>query len=168
MVNCGRKLLLRLRINRMNKRQSLIHKCFALNVPEVSNDPARGSDRAFAPIGVRARKLQGLYENFNHSRNWRHSLVSHGQECYTRLFQSGSQHHGKKQHLSRHRKQGPGLVPKRHQDSSGRILLSISSHWLTVILGSYFIIINIFKAHFRHKFNRFHVSLTGALIPTII
>ena len=47
------------------KRQGLIHKCFALNVPEVSNDPARGSDRAFAPIEVRARKLQGLYEIMN-------------------------------------------------------------------------------------------------------
>ena len=39
------------------KGRASLHKCFALNVPEVSNDPARGSDRAFAPIGVRARKL---------------------------------------------------------------------------------------------------------------
>ena len=33
------------------KRQGLIHKCFALNVPEVSNNPARGSGRAFALLG---------------------------------------------------------------------------------------------------------------------
>tara|TARA_R100001594_G_scaffold1315_1_gene5531 strand:- start:108 stop:275 length:168 start_codon:yes stop_codon:yes gene_type:complete len=47
------------------KRQSLKHKCFALNVTEVSYNVALGSsgaasDRAFAPAGVRARKLWGL------------------------------------------------------------------------------------------------------------
>ena len=47
------------------KRQSLKRKCFALNVTEVSYNVALGSpwaasDRAFAPAGVRARKLWGL------------------------------------------------------------------------------------------------------------
>ena len=47
------------------KRQSLKHKCFALNVTEVSYNVALGSpwaasDRAFALLGVRARKPGGL------------------------------------------------------------------------------------------------------------
>jgi len=35
---------------------------------------------------VRARKPGGFYENFNDSRNRRHSFFSHGQEHWTRLF----------------------------------------------------------------------------------
>ena len=42
------------------KGRASLHKCFALNVPEVSNDPARGSVRAFALLVVSALNLGGL------------------------------------------------------------------------------------------------------------
>jgi len=42
------------------KGRALLHKCFALNVPEVSCDPARGSVPAFALLEVSALNLGGL------------------------------------------------------------------------------------------------------------
>ena len=46
-------------IYNMKKGRALLHKCFALNVPEVSYEAGyhQWSVRAFAPIEVRARKL---------------------------------------------------------------------------------------------------------------
>ena len=108
------------------------------------------------------------YENTNNTSHRRNNNFSNRRKRYTRLFQSGLQYREENKHVSGHGKQGPGLVFKWYQNSSGGVLLSISTNLHTIILRSHPCIIDLFKAKTGQHSFRLCMSIPRAFIPTII